>query len=407
MALPPLALLPAILLAAAPPAPAESAPFASLAELDAAMGEVEHGAAVEPFWARVQAARAMPLLFGETAVFLHRSRADKVEWRGDITTWDGAPETAGRRLGRSDVFTLRRTFPRGARLDYKIVETTATWMVDPLNPHRQLGGYGRNSEVRMPGWSPPAHAIRRPGVPAGTFGPAELVESRKLGYGVNVRVYTPVIPAGGPSRLPILYVTDGSDYWHEEMGSLPATLDNLIAERRIPPLVAVFVDAWDPMHQVNRREVEFVPNRDDPAKPIQACPYCEFLVEELAPRVEARLAVDPSRRGILGTSWGGFFAAYLALRHPERFPLVAIQSPAIGRQPWLLPAIAGAAAVPRRVAVDVGLFEPWALPGARGLRDAYRARGATVHHDELPDGHSWGHWRAAVAPMLEFLYAER
>jgi len=403
------ALLSAFLLAAAPatPAPAEVSSFASLAELDAAMAAIERGAAVEPFWTRVQAAQAMPLLFGETAIFLHRSRAAKVEWRGDFTTWQSRPEATGRRLGQSDVWTFRRTFPRSARLDYKIVEASETWLTDPLNPHRQLGGFGPNSEVRMPGWSPPGHTIRKPGVPAGAFGPVELVESKKLGYGVNVRVYAPAQSPGAPSRLPILYVTDGSDYWHDEMGGLVVTLDNLIAERRIPPLVAVFLDAWDPKHEANRREQEFLPNREDPSKPIVACPFCEFLEEELAPRVEARFTVDPARRGIIGTSFGGFFAAYMALRSPERFPLAAIQSPAIVRQPWLLPAIANASKAPRRVAVDVGLFEEWAHPGARGLRDAFRSRGAEVRYDELPDGHSWGHWRGSVAPMLEFLYAER
>jgi hypothetical protein len=25
----------------------------------------------------------------------------------------------------------------------------------------------------------------------------------------------------------------------------------------------------------------------------------------------------------------------------------------------------------------------------------------------VPDGHSWGHWRATAAPMLEFLYGGR
>ena len=96
----------------------------------------------------------------------------------------------------------------------------------------------------------------------------------------------------------------------------------------------------------------------------------------------------------------------MGLRYPERFRLLAIQSPAVNHQPWLAPAIAEARRLPRRVAIDVGLYEEWAIPGARGLRDAFRSRGVQVRHDELPDGHSWGHWRASVAPMLEFLYAD-
>lgn len=390
-------------LVAAPASPSGPAPFASLAELDEAMAAVDRGGDAAAFWARVQAAGRMPLVFGETAVFLHRSGADRVEWRGDFTGWRSSPEAQGRRLGRSDVWTFRRDFLRDARLDYKIVEVAESWILDPLNPHRQLGGYGPNSEVRMPGWTPPAHVARKAGVAAGTFGPPEAVQSAKLGYAVNVRVWQPARTGTGP--LPILYVTDGSDYWHDEMGGLTATLDALVAEGRLPPLVAVFVDPWDPKRETNRREAEFVPNRADPSKPVEACPFCEFLVDELAPRVEARFRVDPGRRGILGTSLGGFHAAVMGLRYPDRFPLLAIQSPAVMRQPWLPEAIARAAKQPRRVAIDVGLYEEAFLPGARSLRDAWRSRGVALDYREVPDGHSWGHWRATAAGMLEFLYA--
>jgi enterochelin esterase family protein len=395
------------LLAAAPATPeAGRAPFASLAELDAAMAEVERGGDVEAFWERVKAAGAMPLLFGEAAVFLHRSKAAKVEWRGDFTGWRPSAESEGRRLGRSDLFTFRRAFLPGTRLDYKIVETTEDWIVDPLNPNQQLGGYGPNSEVRLPGWTAPAHVERRPGVPRGAFGPPERVESRKLGYGVNVRVYVAAAGKKAGGRMPILYVTDGSDYWHDEMGGLTATLDNLVAEGRIPPLVAVFVDPWDPGHEVNRRETEFLPNPDDPSRPIEACPFCEFLVEELAPRIEGRHRIDPSRRGILGTSLGGLNAAFLGYRYPAFFRLLAIQSPSVWRQPWIAEGIAKAEQVPKCVAIDIGLYEEFLLPGARGLRDAYQRRGVDLRYVEVPDGHSWGHWRATAAPMLEFLYRD-
>ncbi len=393
----------AAFLAAAPSAAGRAAlPFTSLAELDTAAAAVERGYDADAFWTRVEAAGKMPLVFGQTAVFLYRSGADRVEWRGDFTGWRSAPEAQGRRVGGSDIWTFRRDFLPGARLDYKVVEIAEKWLVDPLNPHQQLGGYGPNSEVRMPGWTPPAHVVRKPGVPAGTFGPPEAVPSAKLGYAVNVRVYQPA--RRGPGPLPALYVTDGSDYWHEEMGGLVVTLDNLIAAGRIPPLVAVFVDSWDSERTVQRREAEFLPNRTDPARPIEACPFCEFLVEELAPRVEARFRVDPKRRGILGTSFGGFNAAFMGLRYPDRFPLLAIQSPDVGPQAWLPEAIARAGTQPRRVAIDAGLYEEPLLPGARSLRAAYQSRSVALRYREVPDGHSWGHWRATAAEILEFLY---
>ncbi len=399
-------MLAALLLAAAPaPAPdAAPAPFRSLAELDAAMVLVERGGDVEAFWARVKAMGTMPLIFGDTAVFLHRTAAAPVEWRGDFTDWE---KGEGYRIGQTDVWTFRRTFHPEARLDYKIVEGGGSWITDPLNPARQAGGFGANSELRMPGWIFPSRVVRKAGVAAGDFGPPELIESRRLGYGVTVRTWVARRPEGAAPRLPILYVTDGSDYWSEEMGGLTATLDNLEAEGRLPPMVVVFVDAWDERHRVNRRVEEFQPNLPDRSRPVEACPFCDFLVEELIPRVEARYPIDGERRGILGTSYGGFHAALMGLRHPDRFRMVGIQSPAIHRQTWFIPALSRAARLPRRVAIDVGLYEAWAIPGARALRDAFSAKGAAVRYQEVPDGHSWGHWRATVGPMLEFLYGER
>lgn len=394
----------ALLLVAAP-VRADDAPFASLAALDAAIAEVDRGGDPERLWSRVVAARNMPLVFGETAVFLHRSRAAAVEWRADWNGWTGGPDATGRRVGTSDIFTWRRDFDPAARLDYKIVEITGgkeTWILDPLSPHQQVGGYGPNSELRMPEWTAPAHVVRRPGVARGRFAPPRRVRSKALGYEVTVRVYEPAVAGGARGPLPILYVTDGSDYWREEMGALVVTLDNLIADKRIAPLVVVFIDPWDPAHRENRREKELLPVRDGDTI---VCRFCEFLVGELAPRVERGRRIDVARRGILGTSYGGFFAAYLGHREPGFVRLLGIQSPALAR-PWALEGLAERAA-PARVAISVGSYEPRAVPGARLLREAYTRAGVAVHTREVPEGHSWGHWRATVAELLEFLYPPR
>ncbi len=56
------------------------------------------------------------------------------------------------------------------------------------------------------------------------------------------------------------------------------------------------------------------------------------------------------------------------------------------------------------MAIDAGLYEERLLPGARSLRAALAAKGVSVRYREVPDGHSWGHWRATAAEILEFLY---
>jgi len=383
-------------------------PFTDRAELEAALAAVERGGDVEAFWSRVKAV-GLPLIFGDHVVLLHRSDAEAVEWRSDLTDWGGGALAAGRRVGDTDLWVYQLDLKPGARLDYKIVELRARWLVDPLNPQQQLGGYGPNSEIRMPAFVPPASVVRRAGVPAGTLGPVEVIRSAKLGADVVVRVYTPAKRADAPRKLPILYVTDGSDYWNDDMGALVTTLDNLIADRRIPPLVAVFVDAWDEKRTQNRREGWFVPQPSTGSRdtPWTTCPFCDFLVDELRPRVESRFSIDPTRRAIMGTSLGGLNAAYLGLRNPDVFPLLVMQSPAVGWQPWIPAGYSKAKTLPRRAVIDPGAYEARFLPGAQLLRDALTARQVPLWYAEALDGHSWGHWRATAAPALEFVFAER
>jgi enterochelin esterase family protein len=390
------ALLSIAVIAGVPPAL-----FASLADLDRAIAEVEQGGDPELFWARVTASAPFPLVFGQTAVFFWRGAGKSVEWRGDLVGWEPSRAAQGRRIGSTDVWTWRHELLPRSRADYKIVVNGGTWLLDPANPHQQVGGYGPNSEIRMPGWSAPENATRKAGVPRGTLGGDVAISSEKLGYAVNVRVYTPAgFDPAAAKRLPVLYVTDGSDYLNDDMGGAVVTLDNLIAGATIPPVLAVFIDPWDRVANVNRRERELIPS---PA----ACAFCDFIAGELVPMIDARYPTlaSPEHRAILGTSLGGLHATFMALRYPKTFALAGVQSPALGVAPWVLDELEKSTVRPARAFIDVGLYEEWCLPGARRLRDTLERRRTRVMHLEVPDGHSWGHWRATLDDAIAFLLA--
>jgi enterochelin esterase family protein len=376
-------------------------PFASLDELRASMARVAESGEADPFWNRVLAHKAMPLVFDDDVVFLWRGAADSVEWRGDFSSWEAAPETRGKRLGKTDVWVYERSFPLEARLDYKLVTDGATWLLDPLNPHTQMGGYGPNSEVRMPRWRAPGHVTRKKGVARGTLTADIPFASRKLGYSVNYRVYTPAgFDRATAKNLPVLYVTDGSDYWRDEMGSLVITLDNLIAAKRIVPLIAVFIDPWDRVTGVNRRETELVPAAD------RTCTFCEFLAEELVPAIDAAYPTRASRdaRAILGTSLGGLHATYMSTHNPPLFGLAGIQSPALLAAPWVVDAIRRDARLPRKAFISAGTFETGFAESGRDLRDRFMRAGVDVKYIEVHEGHSWGQWRALLDDLLLFFF---
>ena len=105
---------------------------------------------------------------------------------------------------------------------------------DPLNPHR-LG---------------PVSYLELPAAPRASFRPTSQslatgkveqsrFHSQVLNNDRDVWVYTP--PAYQPSgaRYPLLVVFDGGVYL--EQVAVPVILDNLIGQRRIPPMVAVLV----------------------------------------------------------------------------------------------------------------------------------------------------------------------
>jgi enterochelin esterase family protein len=394
----------AFLLLASPSLCAADKPFASLDDLDRAIAGVAKGKSADAFWNRVVAEQRMPLVFGTTAVFLYRGPGKTVEWRGDHVGWRPSEESKGKRIGKSDVWQYRRTFDLDARIDYKIVIDGERWLLDDLNPHAQVGGYGPNSELRMPGWAPSPLVERSATLPGGTLSPVRKLASPALGYEVGFRVYTPAGYTGSERDLPSLYVTDGSDYWRDDMGALVVVLDNLIASKRLPPLVAVFVDPWDRRNGTNRRESEYIPPPDG------TCRYCDFLTGELVPLVDANYATARAAesRAILGTSLGGLIATVMTTRHRDVFGLAGIQSPAywpVGGAGALLEKSDRAAA---RAFIDIGSYEgPEAIADAKRAMAILESRGASVAFLEPHDGHSWGHWRATVDDVLVYLFEGR
>jgi hypothetical protein len=95
-----------------------------------------------------------PLLENGTVChFLYRGTTSSVTAPGDANGWDPAafPMT---RLSTTNLWYRTDTFPADARLDYKFVLGGSTWILDPRNPYQVSGGFGPNSELRMPCTTP-------------------------------------------------------------------------------------------------------------------------------------------------------------------------------------------------------------------------------------------------------------
>lgn len=353
--------------------------------------------AVDRWWDERKKKDQVPFTSPDSAVFLYRGKASSVSWSGDFNGWGSKPfPNQGRRIKNTDIWMLACAFPSAARLDYKVILNGKDWIIDPVNPHQQFSGVGGgmpNSEIRMPGWHVDAAQVLRKEVSPGTLTEHRL-QSKALGYEVSYSVY---VPAGvaDPSRLPVFYVTDGSEYLDPRLGNMARVLDNLLADKRIQPLRVVFVDARDPSNTViNRRMQEMSLNEK----------YLAFFADELIPAVESSAASQLNgQRGILGTSLGGLNSAYFAFSRPDLFNRIGIQSPAF----WYKQEIFGMAqekgSTALRVSMTAGTIYDTSTEAAK-MKAILDTRGIPCQYIETPEGHSWGNWKNLLDNILVDLY---
>jgi len=111
--------------------------------------------------------------------------------------------------------------------------------------------------------------------------------------------------------------------------NLARILDNLIAQRRVPPLIAVMVGNGGGDAQGHERGREY-----DTMSGL----YAEFIESEVLPLVQkncgVKLTKDPEGRATMGNSSGGSAALIMAWYHPELYHRVLTFSGTFVNQQW-------------------------------------------------------------------------
>ena len=106
----------------------------------------ERQAMVDSF---MQANSSFPITEDSLVHFVYQGSATSVAVPGDFSGWDPSNAPMGTIAG-TDFWYRTDIFDHSARLDYKYVINGTSWIFDPRNPHRAPGGFGDNSELRMP-----------------------------------------------------------------------------------------------------------------------------------------------------------------------------------------------------------------------------------------------------------------
>jgi enterochelin esterase-like enzyme len=164
----------------------------------------------------------------------------------------------------------------------------------------------------------------------GTFGtvdsanPARLIvtTSHPAPYTRHVEVYVPKqYVAGTPA--PFIVGADGPDHM------LFTALNNLIAEHKVPVMIAISIGNGSGDAQGSERGLEY---------DAMSGKYAEFVEQEVLPMVESqchvKLTKDPEGRATMGGSSGGSCALIMAWYHPEWYHRVLTYSGTFINQQW-------------------------------------------------------------------------
>jgi enterochelin esterase family protein len=342
----------------------------------------------------------IPFVLNDSVMFLYLGDAGRVAWYGDFNQWGqkDAPSYEGKRITGTPLWYLKARFVDDARLDYKIILNSNTWILDPANPQVQwsgVGGGSPNSELRMPGWQPDSLTRTPITTQRGKITEEQLFFSNQLGYQTSYTVYLPHNYHKG-QRYPVLYVTDGYEYAHPRLGDIQTVLDNLIGLGKIREIIVVLIDHREPANRSNNRRMQELAMNSK---------YLAFLTDELIPHVEAGLPVSGKReeRGILGTSMGGLAALYFAYARPDVFGMTAVQSPAFWVKPEIFAFCEQAKNLPVKLYLSCGTYYD-GTNLTRKMKAQLQQQGCPFTYIETHQGHSWGNWRDQLDDILVYFF---
>ena len=347
-------------------------------------------AAVEQF---IAAKGGTPVIENQTRlIFLAKDKVGQTpRIVGDFNAWAVTPQGYDATIGKTTRIDgtswsyLESTSYTNARLEYGFL-FDEEYLSDPSNPRAVQAFAGPRSEVRMPFFTRQAEVDDLGSAPRGEV-IAETIDSRSLGGKRRVWFYLPPgYAAAGETLFPTVYVLDGANY--VEKMDVPRVLDHLIANRTIPPVIAIFSEPADRQEEYSRNPK-----------------WRAFIANELVPMVDTRFRTfpTPDHRVILGSSLAAYGAVDLAVSTPSVFGLcAAIAPPAQAATLVSNQANGRAAVVSIKFFVMGGVYDSM-IDGARQLRTTLDDHQAPVSYLEVSEGHNINTFRAHLDDALRAL----
>ena len=175
--------------------------------------------------------------------------------------------------------------------------------------------------------------LLNPGIARKVFGKVDpknlrtlIVDTHEIDYKRQITVYIPAQYSPG-SEAPFMVMHDGPK--GKPNMTIPRILDNLIAQKRVPPMIGIMVANGGGDAQGHERGKEY-----DTMSGL----YAEYIETEVLPRVEkhcsVRLTKDPDGRAAMGSSSGGSAALIMAWYRTDLYHRVLTTSGTFVNQQW-------------------------------------------------------------------------
>lgn len=296
------------------------------------------------------------------------------------------------------LFYKTYSLPLDARIDYLFIVDDST-ITDPKNPTTTPSGFGLHSQCAMPLFKINAISQFRPDIEHGTIDTIFFKSSITSMPPRMLKIYK---PAGyeNLAGLPTLYVNDG--FKAIEYCNYINVLNNLIADKKISPVVVVFID------YIEGDQDYFLNITDE---------YFSAVCNELIPLVDKnyKTSQNPQNRVLTGISAGAHISLLTPFKRPDKFLNAAGQSATITKE--LLDAAKESAANKTsnksfRFYFDVGRYD--LISGAidnlsflysNQLLDCeMRKKGINYEFKVVNDGHQWASWRERIDKILLFFF---
>lgn len=228
-------------------------------------------------------------------------------------------------------------------------------------------------------------------------------------------------------RYSVLYMQDGQELFSPRAGvtspgewQVDETVARLMSENKIEPLIVVGI-----VCAAETRTSEYLTIPLIEGHPALGMEYVEFVAKVVKPAVdkEFRTSHDPARTAIGGASIGSMVAFEAAIRHPEAFGMVMMESPPlVERNKAFFNRLSREKKWPLKMSVGMGAKEIPNIPataaenrkrleGGRALSEMLRGYG--LREDRLrvdldaDGGRDVPTWSRRFAPAVQWLFTTK